>query len=370
MINVDKTKLREYISKIFGSDMTIKNIEKLGEGFHALGFSIDTLDKKGNEKRYIMKTLRGQGFGQDYPADRASVFIRALMDYNDLPNHVKAIDVCSIQKDNSLLSLGKPEEFFIILEEGKGNEYWEDLDKIKNKEVLENEDVKRIKTLATYLGDIHSIGYDGENGKNLYRRVARDFVGHGELTMGVIDTFPPKLDFVTNDELVDIVKKMVEWWGKIKDNDKRLAVVHGDFYPGNIWFNNGKLLVLDRSRFRYGEPADDTSSLTMNFINYSIMAYGEFRDPFKELVEIFFKEYFDKRDDPDIFKVAPLFYAFRALVCIHPIFYSPEWLKKHGFDEERIVLLNESKRKTINFIKNMLNEDEFDVKKINSYIKD
>jgi len=131
-----------------------------------------------------------------------------------------------------------------------------------------------------------------------------------------------------------------------------------------------KLVVLDRSRFRHGEPADDTSSLTMNFINYSVLAFGEFRDPFKELLELFFMEYFKKRNDPEMFKVSPLFYAFRALVCIHPLFYNAEWLRRHGFNEERIQSLSESKRKIINFMKNILNEDEFNIKKVNSYLKD
>ena len=86
---IDKLKLKNYLSRNFGSDIKIKSVERLGEGFHGEGFSIDTLDKKGKETRYILKTLRGQGFGQDYPADRASVFIRALMDYNILKNMSK-----------------------------------------------------------------------------------------------------------------------------------------------------------------------------------------------------------------------------------------------------------------------------------------
>jgi len=370
MIEIDKKKLKDYLSSIFSSDIEIKKIKKLGEGFHGIGFSIDMIDKNGNEKKYILKTLRGEGFGQDYPADRASVLIRALMDYNLLPKHVKAINVGSIQNNGKLLSIGNPNDFFIVMEEGKGKDYWNDLDNIREEGVLKGEDRERVKTLAKYLGDIHSVEYDGSNRKHLYRRVTRDFVGHGELTMGVIDTFPDDLGFVDRKDLLEIVKKMVEWWDKIKDGDHRLRTIHGDFHPGNIWFNDGELGVLDRCRFRYGEPADDTTCLTMNFINFSVMSFGDFRDPFKELLELFFKEYFKRMDDPGMFKVSPLFYAFRGLVCIHPIFYSQEWMKKHGFKEERINAINENKKKIINFINNVLNEDEFKIKKINTYLKD
>ena len=97
MIEIKKEALKDYLSGIFGSEIKIKNIQKLGEGFHGIGFSIYTLDKDGKEKRYFMKTLRGEGFGHDYPSDRANVLIRALLDYNLLPKHVKAIDVGSIK---------------------------------------------------------------------------------------------------------------------------------------------------------------------------------------------------------------------------------------------------------------------------------
>jgi len=370
MIEIDKNNLKNYLSSVFGSEIKIKNIQKLGEGFHGMGFSIDTIDKTGKEKRYILKTLRGEGFGQDYPADRASVLIRALMDYNILPRHVKAVDVGSVQEDEKLLSIQKPKDFFIILEEAKGKDYWTDLDNIRDKGVLKSEDIKRIKILAKYLADIHSVNYTGNNRRHLYRRVVRDFVGHGELTMGVIDTFPDNLTFVSNSKLVEIVKKMVEWWGGIKKKDQRLTTIHGDFHPGNIWFDNNELVVLERSRFRYGEPADDTTCLTMNFINYSVMSYGDFRDPFKKLTEIFFEEYFKHRNDKEMFEVSPLFFAFRAIVCIHPIFYSREWMRSRGFNEDRVKMADDSKKKIINFMRNVLEEKEFQVNKINSYLKD
>jgi aminoglycoside phosphotransferase (APT) family kinase protein len=367
---IEKEKLRQYLSKVFSSDIIITGIEKLGEGFHAEGFLIKTKNRKGEKKQYVLKTLREQGFGHDYPSDRANVVIRSLLDYNLLPNHIKAMNVGSIQENDSLLSIGKPKDFFIIMEEAKGTDYWKDMDEIRERGRLSENDKSRIKLIANYLAKIHSEKYTSDNSESLYKRVIRDFVGHGELTMGVLDTFPKKLDFVTNQKLVEIVKKMVEWWEKIKYRHERLSVVHGDFYQGNIWFDNDKLVVLDRSRFRYGEPADDTTCLTTNFITYSVFAYGEFKDPFKELLELFFMEYFKKRNDPELFKVSPLFHAFRALVSIHPLFYNADWSKRHGFDEKRIQSLNDSKRKIINFTKNILDEDEFNIKKINDYLED
>ena len=365
---IDEIRLKNYLSSLFGSELKVKSIEKIGQGFHGMAFQIKTIDKNNKEKKYFMKTLHEKGFGHEYPADRANVIIRALMDHNILSNHVKVLNAGSIQKNGSLLSLGEPEEFFIIMEEGKGIEYWNDLDVIRNNEKLAKEDEEKIKLIADYLASIHNIKYDGGNGNYLYKKVVRDFVGHGELIMGIIDTFPDKLDFVSNKELTEIVKKTVEWWEKIKRNSHRLTVIHGDFYPGNIWFDGKKIVIFDRSRFRYGEPADDITALIMNFINYSVMTYGEFKGPFEKLTNLFFEEYLKKREDKELFKISPLFLSFRSLVCIHPVFYSPEWMKEHGFKKDRIEKLSESKRKIINFTKNILDEEEFYIRKINSYL--
>ncbi|MFH0711079.1 MAG: phosphotransferase [Candidatus Aenigmatarchaeota archaeon] len=364
---IDEKELKEYVSKTFGSDAILKSVEKLGEGFHGVGFAITVLEK-GKIKRYVLKTLREGGFGHEYPADRANVIIRALMDQNLLPNHVKVLDAGSVQNDGKLISLGEPEEFFVIMEEAKGRDYWSNLDNLRDSKIFTEKDGRDIKILADYLSSIHRIKYEGANGKNLYKRVVRDFVGHGELTMGVVDSFPDKLDFADQKDVIGIVKKMVEWWGKIKYEDHRLCVVHGDFHPGNILFDNGKLVITDRSRFRYGDPADDVSCLAINIINYSLMANGDFRDPFKKLLEMFLEEYFKGRKDEEMLKVIQFFFAFRALVCIHPVFYSADWVKKHGFSEENIRKLNENKKKMVEFAKNVLETEEFDFKKINSYL--
>ncbi|MBI5859567.1 MAG: hypothetical protein HZB73_02385 [Nitrosarchaeum sp.] len=370
MFELNGEKVRKYFSEKFGSEYKIKEIKKIGEGFHGIGFSIDVVDRKNQNKRFVLKTLKTEGFGHDYPADRASVVIRSLMDSSLLENHIKVLDAGSIQEDNSLMTFGEPKDFYIIMEEARGVEYWNDLDQIRDKNKLNEKDIEKIKILAQYLATMHKQKYDGPHAEQLYRRVVRDFVGHGELMMGVIDTFPEKMEFATRKELVEIVKKSVEWWDKIKDCSNRLCVVHGDFYPGNIQFDGDKLIVLDRSRFRYGEPADDVTSFTMNLINYSIMSCSEFKDPFKKLFETFFDEYLKKGEDKNLFKVCPLFFAFRGIVCIHPIFYSKEWMVKHGFKKDRVDLINDSKKNIINFVKNVLNEKEFQIKNIDSYLKD
>jgi hypothetical protein len=45
-------------------------------------------------------------------------------------------------------------------------------------------------------------------------------------------------------------------------------------------------------------------------------------------------------------------------------------MRSHGFSEDRIKASDESKKKVINFMRNILEEKGFEVKKINSYLKD
>ena len=104
-------------------------------------------------------------------------------------------------------------------------------------------------------------------------------------------------------------------------------------------------------------------------INYSLMTYSEYKDPFKKLLELFFGEYSKNRNDPDMFKVAPLFFACRGIICIHPMFYSMEWMKGRGFEEESINKINENKKLMIKFVKNILDEEIIEYKKINKYLK-
>lgn len=47
---INKETLKDYLSRIFSSDIAVTNIEKLGEGFHAEGFLIKAKDKNGQEK--------------------------------------------------------------------------------------------------------------------------------------------------------------------------------------------------------------------------------------------------------------------------------------------------------------------------------
>ena len=227
MLNEDA--IKAYLKKKFRNVSHIK-IKKLGSGVHGSGFLIEIKTNKGI-KSYVVKTLAPKDFGHEYPSDRAGIFLLDLDEFKNLPKHVKAVDVLSELKDGSIKSIGGGKEYYLLMEKGEGRHYFNDLNEFAKKERLDEVDIQKIKAMASYLAEIHSIKKDS---KTLYWRKLRDTVGHGECLMGVFDTYPDGA--LSYNEMSCIIKKSVDWIYKLKPGYKRLSQIHGDFHPGNIWF--------------------------------------------------------------------------------------------------------------------------------------
>ncbi len=370
---INEKALKAYLRKKFRGALNIR-IKKLGTGVQGAGFLVSI--KTGKDiKSYVVKTLLSEGFGHDYPSDRASVFLLDLDEYKNLPKHVKAVDVLAELKDGSIKSIGGGKEYYLLMERGEGRDYFNDLSEFSRKEKLEISDIKKIKALTSYLAEIHAVKKDS---KTLYWRKLRDTVGHGECLMGVFDLYPDGA--LPYEEMTNIIKKSVDYIYRLKPGYKRLSQIHGDFHPGNIWFreeskksevrskqnkidksqeyatqNQTDFILLDRSRGPWGEPADDVTALTINYIFFSIKNHGDIRGAYLEGLRLFFEEYIKDSGDKEITKVAAPFFAFRAAVVANPVFY-PE-------------LNAESRKKIFRFADSVLSVDDFDVGKVNEYIK-
>ena len=356
---INEEALKAYLQKKF-RDIIQVDIRKLGSGVQGSGFLIEMKTPAGI-RSYVVKTLLSEGLGHDYPSDRASVFLLDLDEYKNLPRHVKAVDVLSEMEDGSIKSIGGGKEYYLLMERGVGRHYFNDLSEFVHKDRLEISDIEKIKAMTSYLAEIHSIKKDS---KTLYWRKLRDTVGHGECLMGVFDTYPDGT--LSYDEITAIIKKSVDWIYKLKPRYKRLSEIHGDFHPGNIWFAPplpplGKggdggvdFILLDRSRGPWGEPADDVTALTINYIFFSIKNHGDVRGAYLEGLNLFFDEYIKASGDTEINEVVAPFFAFRGAVVANPVFY-PE--------------ITSEKRKIIfRFVNNVLKTDEFEFKRINDYL--
>jgi aminoglycoside phosphotransferase (APT) family kinase protein len=171
--------------------------------------------------------------------------------------------------------------------------------------------------------------------------------------MGVFDIYPDGT--MPYEEMADIVKKSVDWVYKLKPRYKRLSQIHGDFHPGNIWFQgNGDFILLDRSRGPWGEPADDVTALAINYIFFSIKNHGDVRGAYLEGLKLFFDEYARLSGDREITEVVAPFFAFRSAVVANPVFY-PE-------------LRTEERNKIFRFAKSVLSEETFYPDRVNDYL--
>ena len=242
-------KLEDYLKERFGPETRLRDMEPLGEGVHGRAFLI-RFSTPQKEEHLIMKALFPSRFGHDHYSDRAQVLLLANANYNEMPKHIKAVDVVA-ESPTKLISVNDAKEYYIFMEEAKGDAYFKDLDGILNAGRLTDLDVERSKMLARFLAYIHSVKYTREDAPILYRRRIRDLIGHGECIMGIADSFE-SCDFITDDELVQYVEKCLPWWGKIRNRSERLCRVHGDFHPGNIRLEGGDLTLLDRSTGELG----------------------------------------------------------------------------------------------------------------------
>lgn len=112
--------------------------------------------------------------------------------------------------------------------------------------------------------------------------------------------------------------------------------------------------VLDRSRGEWGEAADDLTAMSMNYIFYSVQKELRLAGSLKELFEIFFDRYLEKTGDEEVLKVIAPFFAFRALVVASPTWYP--------------LLSSDVRRTLFDFLENVLEDEVFDYKNLNSYL--
>lgn len=355
--------LQDYLSRLYNCNVEIRSFWRLGlkktggiKNLKNFGYGVPYVIEfrvKGKVKRVVLETMRPEGFGHDFPSDRAQILLWQHSTFKKLPQHVRSIDVGAFTFDGEgLKSLGDCSEFFILTEYVDGKLYHLDLDRIKATGKLSSLDEKRCLTLSDYLVQIHSLKKEAPW---LYVRRARELVGHGECIMGLLDSYPADLDLVQERDLIDIEKECVVWRWRLKRKLHRLSQVHGDFHPWNIMFRKGvDFTVLDRSRGEWGEPADDVTAMTINYIFYSLLKYGELAGVFERLFKLFWENYLLKTEDWEILEVVQPYYAWRGLVVASPIWYPN--------------LSREVRVKLLNFVRNVLHQEKFDLNSVNSYM--
>jgi hypothetical protein len=360
MSGINESALREYINKIYPRDTKVLSVnplmegesgEKLKEYGYGIPLQVDLI-MDGSPKSLVVSTIKPGGFGHETMPDRASIILRQYQDFNALPRHVEAIDVGVITSE-SIKTVGDPGEFFLVTEKVEGTEYYRDLDKIREEGEFNSLDLKRCESLARYLSEIHSVKHQDPG---YYKRRIRELIGDHECIFGIIDGYPDHLEYIKSSDFALLEKRCIDWRWRINNKDGRLSQVHGDFHPWNILFRGGTdFTILDRSRGKWGEPADDLAAMTINYLFYALLEKGTLKGPFLELWNRFFKIYLHNTGDWDILDVISPFYTFRGLVIASPV-----WYPNLPFDV---------RKKLLNFSFNILNIQRFDPTKVDSLLE-
>jgi hypothetical protein len=171
--------------------------------------------------------------------------------------------------------------------------------------------------------------------------------------MGLTDSYPPH-PLIPSSLLEQIEHHCVRWRWKLKPLTHRLRQVHGDFHPWNILFRTGAdFSLLDRSRGEFGDPADDVTSLTMNYLFFSLQRSGRLEGSFATLFHRFWERYVKGSGDSEILRAAAPFFAFRGLVIASPLWYP--------------ALSDDVRGKLLSFVVAVLEADSFDPAEVNRY---
>jgi len=357
----EKHVLEQYLAAVLKMEVEVTRIRELTDGKHARkvkGFgygqplSIELL-AGGQPRQIVLHTVRPDKYGHERRSDRARNILLDFDTYNKLPQHVPCLDVGAFTIDGKILSLAESSEFFLLTQYTPGRLFAHDLIQLLDGTQLIPEDKTRVTALADYLVQIHA--KKGED-PTLYRRCIRDLFGHGEGIFGLTDSYAPDFSIAPPSRLLDIERRLVDWRWHLKERTHRLSQVHGDFHPWNILFHkDNRFHLLDRSRGEWGEPADDVSALSINFIFFSLQQYGAMRGVYKILFDLFWEHYMQNTHDVEISSVIQPYYAWRALVLAHPT-----WYPNIGFETRQLLF---------NFIENVLEDEWFDPLKINDYLE-
>ena len=315
-----------YLENVFGARVEVLSLRPLEssddglddpKGFgYGIPFEIECTVGGVARSLVMSRTRPAQGFGHDYPADRAWQAIYGHDAYNTFPGHARSLDVGILRESGELASVADAAEFFQLVEKVDGTLYWRDLERLLEAPLLEP-DIARAEALGRFLAEVHAVKHDEPT---LYQRRIRELIGHGECLMGILDSYPHPYPLLMPDVAEEIERAAVSARWRLRSRSHRLSRTHGDFHPWNLLFRAGTdFSVLDRSRGVWGEPADDVAALGINYLFYGLRARQA--EPFRFLFCAFLEAYLRESHDGEVLEVLPPFLAFRALVIAHPLWY-------------------------------------------------
>lgn len=359
---MNRESLERYLKRTAGDSAQLESVNPLGspqrgqEAIKAFGFGtplLVTYRLQEREERVVIHKIKRNAFGRERADDRAAAVWLDYETFNHLPRHVPALDKLMETGSGEIRTIAAAEDLLLVTAYRHGDPYARDLERLMKGGTIRDVDISRVEAMAGYLAEIHSIAHEDEL---LWRRRLRDLIGDGEGIMGLTDSYPADGEFTSPTELRRIETSANTWRWRLKAKSHRLRQVHGDFHPFNILFSGEtEFAVLDRSRGAWGEPADDASCLSINYIFFSLQRHGELTGTFEALHSRFWRTYFDLREDDELLSVIQPWLAWRALVLASPVWYP---------DIDDGV-----RRKLLNLARHVMLRDRYHPEAVNGYLE-
>jgi hypothetical protein len=294
------------------------------EGY-AVPVRITTRLADGATRELVFRTMAPNPFGHDRRADRADGLLLAYDQFDETPDHVRAVDVGAIAEDGRCVSLRETGEFYLVTEWADGVPYAEDLRRIAREGCAGRLDLARAEAMARWLASLHAERWDDVD---RWHRAVRDLVGHGEGIFGMVDGYPANTPAAPPARLRAIEERCLAWRWRLREKRRRLARIHGDFHPFNVLFppeaaagDPLRFKLLDASRGGAGDPADDLTAMAINYLFFAVEHRAAWRRGLGPLWRVFLETYLGAVSDEEVHETAPPFLAWRGLVVASPRFY-------------------------------------------------
>lgn len=276
-----------------------------------------TFEAAGMTYNVVLRTMGPDPFGHERRADRIGSFLLAYDTFNQIPRHIDAIDVGGFTAEGVLVPMPRGEPY-LLTDYVEGRLYAEELHEVSALDVAPAESIARAEALARYLVDLHAVPEAPEK----YARALRDTVGSGEGVFGLCDSYPSDHPVATPARLRAIEHAAVDWRWRLRDQARRCRRTHGDFHPFNLLFRDGvDFSVLDCSRGAAGDPADDLTCLSTNFLFFALTTRGRFDGACRALWDAFWETWLATTDDREALDVVAPYFAWRGLVVASPVWY-------------------------------------------------